>query len=638
MAELVFDEFIGIDTRPGKLGVNVPAFLEATNVGVVSGGAVASRPAMRRHAILSSESVGLYARGGYLRAVVPGGHDLQNTAPSGIIYDPIGTLSGAYLTGITLVAGGSGYTTVPLITLVGGNPTRAATAVATLTAGVITGITIVDVGAGYTSAPAVSITGGGGSGGSATASIVISGITGVTVSAPGSGYTTAPAISFSGGSPTRAATAHATVLAGAITAITVDDPGAGYTGTPTVVIAGGGGSGGAATAVVAPSAEQARLSYPLGVLDSLRAADTYGAGQVTGPYGYVAIKRSDNGLVEFHWLREPVVDGATPAATKVSLPFQPTGSLVKLSNKVWTPDLAIGAVRFSSSVHGPDDFTTVGDAGFLPTANHVSGNNAMVAVSHHRGRLAVLYHDAIQLWRVDEDPSQHAIEQVFNGPGAMLAGAVCNVKGDLIYLSRGGWRNLAQVAITGESDEKEQLGNPIRSLTDALDGVTPATSLWSQRRNQMLCAIGTTVYVLTYLPGEKLTAWTTWELPIAVQHLVELDGRLYARAGDTVYEFVDAADVDYNGDQVAATMLSRKFLLNKGMNAELMYLVIRQAGAATWTMIVDGVELTPRRYPDSIDRPIRIPLAGQCRQVQFRIQASEAWRLEGLRLEYERLY
>jgi hypothetical protein len=638
MAELVFDQFIGLDTRPGKLGTNVPAFLEAVNVGIVTGGAVALRPAMRFHADLSSESVGLYARGGYLRAIVPGGHDLQPTAPSGMIYDPIGSLGGSYVTGITLDDGGSGYDTVPTITLVGGNPQREATAIATVAAGVITSIAIVDPGAGYTSTPSVSITGGGGTGGEATASIIISGITGITVTNGGSGYATAPTVTVVGGSPVRAASATATVAAGAITAITVDDPGVGYATTPTISITGGGGVDGAATAVVDASGEQARLSYPLGVLESLQAADTYGAGLVTGPYGYVAVKRSDNGLTEFHWLREPVADGASPAATKVLLPFQPTGSLVKLNNKVWTPDPAIGAVRFSSSVNGPDDFRTVGDAGFLPTANHVSGNNAMVAVSHHRGRLAALYRDAIQLWRVDEDPDQHAIEQVLNGPGVMLAGAVCNVKGDLIYLSRGGWRNLAQVALTGESDEQDQLGNPIRSLTDALDTDTPATTLWSQRRNQMLCAIGTTVYVLTYLPGEKLIAWTTWELPVAVQHLVELGGRLYGRAGDTVYEFVDDLDVDYDGNQVEATMLSRKFLLNKGRNAELMYLVIRQSGAATWTMIVDGIELTPRRYPDSIDAPIRVPLAGQCRQVQFRIEASEAWRLEGLRLEYERLY
>lgn len=558
--EFSIDQFLGIDTRPGKLGSNVRAFLIATNVDLVAGGAILMRPAMRFVGTLHAQSVGLYARGGYLRCVVPGGRGYQVLAPSDIIYDPIGSGGGAYVTSITVTSGGTGYIAIPTVMLVGGGPHVVATATATIAAGAVTAITIVVQGGGYTSAPAVVISGGGGTGATATASIVLT------------------------------------------------------------------------------MGEQERLAYPDDVLEALPAADTYGASLATGPYGYVAIRRSDNGQVEFHWLKEPPPDADTPVATRVALPFQPTGSLVKLSNKVWTPDPANGSVRFSSSVNGPDDYTTVGDAGFLDTANHVSGNQAMVAVSHHRGRLAVLYRDAIQLWHVDEDPNLHAIEQVFNGPGVMLAGACCNVKGDLVYLSRGGWRNLAQVAVIGESDEEEGMGNAIRSLTDAIDGLTPAAVVWSQRRNQLLAAIGTTVYCWTFLPGEKIEGWTTWTVPTAIDYLVEKDGQLFARSGDDLYEFDEDLDTDYTGSQVVADLTSRAFLLNKGRNAELMYLVIRQSGAATWTMIVDGVALPARLYPSCPDAPLRIALAGQCRQVQFRISASEAWRLEGLRIEYEAIY
>ena len=57
---------------------------------------------------------------------------------------------------INVVVGGSGYTSVPSVTITGGGGTGA-TATATLTGGVVTAITLDTVGSGYTSAPTVII-------------------------------------------------------------------------------------------------------------------------------------------------------------------------------------------------------------------------------------------------------------------------------------------------------------------------------------------------------------------------------------------------------------------------------------------------------------------------------------------------
>lgn len=555
--ELVLDEFIGIDTRPGRLGTNVPAFLVARNVDLITGGAIRTRPAMRLKAPVHAESVGLYTRGGYLRAVVPGGHSFQDLAPTDIIYDPIGDVSGGVGTG---------------------NLDR---------------------------------------------------VTSVAITNGGSGYATPPTLTFSGGGAAVQATATCTVSGGSIVTVAILTRGSGYTSAPAIGITGGGGAGAILTASISAGA----FAYPLGVLAKLVASDTYGVSGLFGPNGLVLVERSDTGQRELHWLTQPPESAAYPVATRVPLPFQAGSSMVKLANHEFIPDQALDGVRFNSAVNGPIDWETVGDAGFLPTANHVSGNNTMVAVSHHRGKLAVLYRDAIQLWHVAEDPNQHEIQQVLSGPGTILPGAIANVLGDLVYLSRGGFRNLQTVTITGESDENEQMGTPIRSLTDAIDGTVPAAALWSQSRSAFLCAIGTTVYVWTYLPVEKRRGWTTWELPTPVQFLVEQDGVLSARGGDTVYEFDDNATLDYNGQPIAAEVESRTFLLNKGRPAELAWLVIRQTQSAAWTMIIDGVARAAHTYPSCPDRPLRIPLSGQGRMVAFRITAAAGWRLDGLRID-----
>jgi len=74
------------------------------------------------------------------------------------------------VSGITVTAGGSGYTN-PTVTLVGGTAGTPATATATVINGVITGITVDTVGSGYTAAPTVTITDPTGTSAVATAAI-----------------------------------------------------------------------------------------------------------------------------------------------------------------------------------------------------------------------------------------------------------------------------------------------------------------------------------------------------------------------------------------------------------------------------------------------------------------------------------
>jgi filamentous hemagglutinin family protein len=71
------------------------------------------------------------------------------------------------LASIAVGAGGSGYTSVPTVTISGGGGSGA-TAQATVVNGVVTGITITNPGSGYSSAPTITISGGGGEGASAT--------------------------------------------------------------------------------------------------------------------------------------------------------------------------------------------------------------------------------------------------------------------------------------------------------------------------------------------------------------------------------------------------------------------------------------------------------------------------------------
>jgi FtsP/CotA-like multicopper oxidase with cupredoxin domain len=94
------------------------------------------------------------------------------------------------VSGITLVSGGSGYTSAPTVSLIGGGGTGAnATATIDPATGAVVAIELTSVGSGYTSAPAVALTGGGGTGATATAAIYIPPTeVGMVPAAPTSGF------------------------------------------------------------------------------------------------------------------------------------------------------------------------------------------------------------------------------------------------------------------------------------------------------------------------------------------------------------------------------------------------------------------------------------------------------------------
>lgn len=73
---------------------------------------------------------------------------------------------------INVIAGGSGYTTVPTATVTGGGGTGVV-AVAKMTSGQVTSVAITDQGGGFTSIPTITFTGGGGTGATASATLTL---------------------------------------------------------------------------------------------------------------------------------------------------------------------------------------------------------------------------------------------------------------------------------------------------------------------------------------------------------------------------------------------------------------------------------------------------------------------------------
>jgi hypothetical protein len=126
------------------------------------------------------------------------------------------------VTSISVTTAGSGYTSVPTISITGGGGTGAV-ATPVLTATTVASLTVT-AGGSYTSAPTVAITGGSGTGATSTAVITGTSVASITVNTGGTGYSTSPTVSFSGGGGTGA-----TAISSAYTPYTVQIPDGFYT-------------------------------------------------------------------------------------------------------------------------------------------------------------------------------------------------------------------------------------------------------------------------------------------------------------------------------------------------------------------------------------------------------------------------
>lgn len=164
---------------------------------------------------------------------------------SGALVTP--TVGDGKVTFIKVMNGGSGYVTAPTVVFAnGGTSGSGAVATAQLSGGTVVGITISNGGLGYKTPPTVSFVGGGGSAAEAVASI--SGVTSLTVTNGGSGYQVPPMVVISSGDGGAAGTVSVDST-GALTGINVSQRGTAFTAPPEVQIVDSSGSGYGASAV-----------------------------------------------------------------------------------------------------------------------------------------------------------------------------------------------------------------------------------------------------------------------------------------------------------------------------------------------------------------------------------------------------
>jgi hypothetical protein len=210
---------------------------------------------------------------------------------------------------------------------------------------------------------------------------------------------------------------------------------------------------------------------------------------------------------------------------------------------------------------------------------------------------------------------------------------------DLIYAGFQGFRSLSNSLQTLEARESD-FGAKLDPLTNGWPGDDEVIGLYSTRRSQYLAARGSTIYVLSVNRERRRADWTTWTVPggLTITDMVELNGELFFRAGNRVYQVAEGIDQDL----IDGTLYDVPVRLEtpdhtKGPHRKMIQRVYGLATEDTQLQLrIDGrngrMQTLPGRYPAAGS----VFATGMGRSFGFSIRdfvASADWRLSALWIE-----
>lgn len=300
-------------------------------------------------------------------------------------------------------------------------------------------------------------------------------------------------------------------------------------------------------------------------------------------------------------------------------------------SKIYIP---VGSVVNFPKINDPTvwDIQQVG-AGFVNLANHSEGSEALTAMGAYQNYMAFFARNNIQIWSLFSDDTSNAQQQIIENSGTRSPRSVLSYGStDTFYLADSGIRSLRALNSSNAAYAND-VGTAIDSyvlelLADMADAeIEAACAIIEPRSGRYWLQLGELTMVLSYFPGSKVSAWSVYNFGMAITDFTLVDGRIYARAGDTIYLYGGATGTEFD----SCTVTVQTNFLNGGKPGHLKELTaIDIAGENTWDVSVltdprdHDIEVVAGTLP-AVTFPMRgIPMAGQANHFALKMVCSEA--------------
>jgi hypothetical protein len=209
-----------------------------------------------------------------------------------------------------------------------------------------------------------------------------------------------------------------------------------------------------------------------------------------------------------------------------------------------------------SAIDDPEEWNdaTLG-AGFINLSNNAKGSENLKAIANYFDNIAVFAEQAIQIWFVDADEALNQQIQVLVNTGTIAPNSVVEFgDNDVFYLSLSGIRSLrardsSNAAFVGD------IGNPIDDLVKVKlrnnsELAEESQAILEPKDGRYLLAVGDTIYVFSYFPSSRVSAWSIYEPGFTVNNWAYDGVQILARSGNTLYSLGGESGNEYDSTTV----------------------------------------------------------------------------------------
>jgi hypothetical protein len=350
---------------------------------------------------------------------------------------------------------------------------------------------------------------------------------------------------------------------------------------------------------------------------------------------YAAL-RDAAGVCKHHYF-----DNVTTVVADVNCPN--TAAVIKLASKIFAVGADGSTVRYSKT-NAPRDWTTVSDAGFLPTGLNATGDRTTNALGQYQKKLVTLARDGSQVWTVDPNPANMVFDEAVENVGTSYPKSLASVGGDLFFLSDFGFRSITTSRLINKKEDVD-VGSPIDSLVKSALASMAGTprAVYYYGTGQYICAIDTQLFVYSISRTSKIAAWSRYLMPFTVDAVAELLGVLYLRSGDNVYKFSESVYADSGVNFEVLLELPYMDFKSPGNLKRIYGFDLVQEGECYFSMgwdirnplaVTDAIRVVGNTRGGGI---VPLEVSGTEFSPRFRNTTNQSFRLDALTIFYEDL-
>jgi hypothetical protein len=201
-------------------------------------------------------------------------------------------------------------------------------------------------------------------------------------------------------------------------------------------------------------------------------------------------------------------------------------------------------------------------AGQIDMSMVAEGTPTLLAMADYQGDLALFGLKHILIWHMDPDAELNFKRQVLHRTGLCAPHAlVAYSEGDVMYLSLSGIRSLRVRSGVDEAfaaDIGTLIDDLVRAKVEAATFDFRQRHFWAEvepRHGRLWMALHDTIYVLSYFPESRISAWTIYD---ASAHPVDMmnaaDDRVYWRSGNDIIVYSGEGGTTYDATEAVARL------------------------------------------------------------------------------------